>query len=215
MPRESRLDDDIGCNLVMFRVGDVAHRTGSSVPMKLLRLLSLLALASCALAAHATVLDFEGISGLVGEQYASLGLHFTNAEILTSPSYDAANYPPRSGLNVAYDSGSPITIHFDTPTGMVGAYVTTYAGPLTIEAYNGTTLIGSVSTPFIENTTGIGPGPNYFLSVSASGITDVRFFTQSTNTFTMDDLTFSASAVPGPAAALAFGVGLIRRRKRA
>lgn len=180
-----------------------------------IRFLSLLAVLGAAVAANATVIDFEGLSHLsdVGEAYAGLGVHFTSATALVSPNYNVGGYPPHSGLTVAdITPNNPTTIHFDTMQSSVGAWFVSYGG-VTMNAYSNGTLLGSLALGANYG------GPMTFLNFSGSNITDVEFYSGFGPDFAVfDDLTFtnsSTSAVPGPLAAVPFALGLLRRRRKA
>src|SRR5580698_1855718 len=53
------------------------------------------------------------------------GLTFTNTTVITAGiSLNEFEFPPRSGSNVAFDDGGPITIAFASPTSSFSGYFT-------------------------------------------------------------------------------------------
>ncbi len=181
--------------------------------------------------AHSVTIDFESLLDLEGvsSQYASLGVTFSNATALTAGiSLNEFEFPPVSGSNVVFDSGGMMSILFATSMESVGGYFT-YAGPLTLIAYDATdAIVGSATSAFDSNQaqSGVaGSAPNEFLQLSsATGISRITFTGDPAGgSFTLDDLIFTAlaslppsTAVPEPATLLLFLVGgmvLLVRRK--
>jgi hypothetical protein len=178
-----------------------------------------------ATAAHAaTLLTFEDIpEGTVAAgQYT--GLTFTGGSVLTQGSALNPPFPPQSPPNVLYNYlNDTIGITFSTLVDSISGYVTGNRA-ITLSAFNGATLLGSVSTSG-ANYTGVGT-PNALLSLAFPVITSVTFsgVGGGSNTFTLDDVTVGGtiinnSGVPEPATwammLIGFGaIGLATRRRR-
>lgn len=104
--------------------------------------------------AHATVINFEGLlDGTdVATQYTGLGVTFANAQAITSGlSLNEFEFPPHSGVNVVYDTGSGIRLSFASPVTQLGGFFT-YATRLTLLAFDSQgTQIASASSLFVDN----------------------------------------------------------------
>ena len=123
------------------------------------------------------------------------GLTFLNATVLTSGiSLNEFDFPPRSGPNVVFDDGGPMTISFAIPVYSVAGFFT-YLAPLTLTAFDtGNNVLGSISTGFLSNLWSSGdPGstPNELLEfTSATAIGSIVISGDSLGgTFVLDDLT--------------------------
>lgn len=183
-----------------------------------------LAGANTARAAPTIVIDFESLADLevVDDQFLALGADFgATASILQAGASLNPIFPPNSGVNVIYDDPAlgTGTIRVDAVGSlwaMAGGYVTGNTDvTLTAYAIDGTAL-GSASTGganFIGAGTGL--SPNIFLSVTANGIAYVEF-SDSGNTYVVDDFTLQAIPAPGAILLGGIGVGLVgwlRRRR--
>jgi hypothetical protein len=170
--------------------------------------------------ARATVIDFEGLDDgtAVTSQYDSLGVTFSGATAITAGmSLNEYEFPPHSGTNVVFDDGGPITITFASAVNQVGGYFT-YSEPLTIIGYGKSgSILETVTSAFSSNLALSGdPGssPNEFLQLtSSSGFYSVVIEADPLgSSFTLDDLTFTASPqnlpLPEPATFLLFANGL-------
>jgi hypothetical protein len=173
-------------------------RLGALRPVMLATVL-LLCSAACALAGTAT-LDFEGFpdSTILTTQYA--GFTFSNAIILTAGiSLNEFEFPPYSGVNVVSDNDGPMSIDFAAPAMSLGGYFT-YLEPLTIDAFNASSiLVASATSAFSDNDALFGdPGssPNEFIQVSfTAGISSVTITGDPLGgSFTLDSATISTSA---------------------
>jgi hypothetical protein len=138
------------------------------------------------------------------------GLAFTDTIVLTSGiSLNEFEAPPRSGFNVASDSGGPIMIEFDSPVPAVWAFFT-YALPVTLEGFDsGKKSLGSVTSAFLSNFAlsgepGSAPNEKLFLE-NAAGIASITITGDPLGgSFAMDDLTYGDTAVvPEPGTFLA------------
>jgi len=151
---------------------------------------------------NATVvsIDFENLADLtvVTSQYANIGASFDGATILSQGgSLDYLHFPPRSGINVIYDDpshGGTIAVAFDpTKTGnvsRVGSYVTGNRN-VTMTAFDasGNVLDNDETGGANYDPVGI---PNKFLEVTSSTPIARVVFSDSGNTFTVDDFFFES-----------------------
>jgi hypothetical protein len=181
-----------------------------------------LAFASCLFIspAMAGLIDFEDLadSTAIGSSYSGLGLTFTNGTVLTAGiSLNEFDFPPFSGVNVAFDDGGPITIQFASPVSFVSAYFT-YTQQLTFAAFDAlNNPLGSVLSTSSNNL-----GLNELLQLTAPGIQRIVISADPAGTsFTMDDLSFTTETTPVPEPAafrlLCCGLALglfVRRGKR-
>jgi PEP-CTERM motif len=126
----------------------------------------------------------------VGNQIA--GLTFSNALVLTAESsLNDLDFPPASGPNVIVDEG-PMSIAFANQIYSFSGFFT-YVAPVTLTFFDASnTLLGAVTSQFLENYASSGNNPNELLQfTSPAGIASVLL------TFVLDDLTFD-TAKPGP-----------------
>lgn len=128
---------------------------------------------------------------------------FANATVLTSGvGLNEFEFPPRSGQNVAFDDGGPITLVFGSSVLNFSAYLT-YAVPVTVVAFDaGNTVVSQATSLYGSNLALSGdPGstPNELLTVASSGgIARITIAGDPFGgSFVMDDLTYT-SAVPEP-----------------
>jgi hypothetical protein len=178
----------------------------------------------------ATVLTFDDLPDLaiVSNQYS--GVTITGASVLTKGVSLNPVYPPVSTPNVVYNYlNEAITLDFTTDVGSIGGYVTGL-GAVTLTAYDGAAVLGSVAT---SGPNSIGSGkPNTFLSLAFGHITSAVFSTNLgyDDTFTLDNVTiggagmaeaaFTTNGVPEPATwamlVVGFGVtgGAMRGRRK-
>ena len=183
-----------------------------------------LAGANTVIAAPTIVIDFESLADLavVDNQFLALGADFgATASVLRAGSSLNPIFPPKSGSNVIFDNpqlGSGI-IRVDAVGSlwaMAGGYATGNTD-VTLTAYSaGGSVLGTASTGG-ANYIGSGTGllPNIFLSVTAPNIAYVEF-SDTGNTYTVDD--FTLQAIPAPGAILLGGIGIglvgwLRRRR--
>lgn len=147
-----------------------------------------------------TTIDFEGFadSTFLTNQYP--GVSFANAEIITAGiSLNAAEFPPTSGMNVAFDALGPVTITFSQPiTSFQGFF--TYTEALTLTAFNGAAQVDQATSLFSQNFFSSGNPPDELLSLaSAGGITSVTLEADpGGGSFIMDDLTYVTPAIATP-----------------
>ncbi len=162
----------------------------------------------------AATIDFESLSDgdSVDTQYP--GLTFSNATAISAGlSLNELEFPPRSGTNVIFDAGGPMTIDFTTPQLSAGAFFT-YLDRITIEAFDSNnTLVVTITSAFLSNLAlsgDAGSTPNEFMGFS--GPTPFNRLVISGDTlgesFVLDDLSFTAS-VPLPGTLGLFGTGLV------
>lgn len=160
--------------------------------------------------ASAATIDFESFNDgdVLSNQLA--GVTFTDLAILTAGiSLNEFDFPPTSGVNVASGTAASASIAFSTALASFGGYFT-YLGGLTVDFYDGATLLGSVTGAFVDNYVSSGNSPNELLQFVATGgasITSVVL----TGTFTLDDMSYVASTnqppVPEPSSILLFMTG--------
>lgn len=146
-------------------------------------------------------LDFETLSDLedVDNFYQHLGVTFEGAVVLSQGvSLNYLHFPPRSGINVIYDRSDgdgTITARFDDtiigPVHRVGGYVTGNTN-ITMRAYNASAqLLGQVETGgpnFAPEGT-----PNMQLELTSDQHIARVVFSDSGNTYTVDDLYFEGN----------------------
>lgn len=189
---------------------------GSTCRTLLLTVASTMTIGSTA--ALGGVINFDNLSDstFVTTQYA--GLTFTNTIVLTSGiSLNELDFPPRSGLNVASDSGGAITILFSSPISNFLSYFT-YTVPVTIQGFSASNiLLASATSLFSTNTlTGgsVGSVPNELLQIaSGAGITRIVITGDPAGgSFTLDDATFTTGQVgvaPEPSMLALTGLSLV------
>jgi hypothetical protein len=173
-------------------------------------------------------IDFESLveSDEVTTQFADLGLLFSGATTLTSGAVGGGlneiDFPPSSGVNVVYESGATgIRVDFaNGATEVSGRF--TYIAPLTMTAYSGATLVGSVTSLFDANFGSSGNPASELLSLAfADPISHVVFTTTvAGGSFTLDDFFANTvdevpESVPEPATAglLLSGLALAATRR--
>jgi hypothetical protein len=164
------------------------------------RRLVLLALVLSPQLALCDVFDFESLfdSEAVTTQFP--GVVFSNTTALTAGiNLNEFEFPPRSGSNVVFDSGGPISITFASAVVDFEAYFT-YGVPLLMEAFNSSSvLVDTASSLFSTNlglTGEVGSTPNELLRVSATGITSVVITgNPGGGSFVMDDMQTTAGSV--------------------
>lgn len=186
-------------------------------------LLALLVLISSSLAKADTV-TFEGLGDGTSVTNQFAGVLFFNATILTAgASLNEFEFPPNSGTNVVFDSGSPLSITFASPVSSVGGYFT-YATQLTIIAFDASDNVLGTLTSTFNNNMGLsgdaGSQFNEFLTFSFAGISRITILGDPAGgSFTLDDLTFTpaVSEIPEPTSIVLLLTGggiLLRYRKR-
>lgn len=157
---------------------------------------------SAAAGAH-TTLNFVGLaSGTpVTNQYSGLGATFSGAESLQTGSF------VNDGYGIFAPQGDPIVLNLTTPS---TAIATHYPGAVMFKLYMDANLIG-VSDNFGGSGTGFFGG-----IVSDAAFNKVEFFDWYINPGYYDDIHYNAgeSAVPGPAAAIPFVLGMLALKRR-
>ena len=119
------------------------------------------------------------------------GFTFTNTVVLTAGfNLNEVDFPPHGGVNVGHTvfPNSPVSIEFDSPVESFSAYFS-YNTTVTLSAYDGLTLLGSVTSLITAN---FHPSvtPNELIQLTGLGA-----FTRATlagapgGFFTFDDLT--------------------------
>jgi hypothetical protein len=155
----------------------------------------------CVPAAFADIMtiDFEGVVDLtpITNQYA--GLVFSNATVISAGvSLNEFEFPPHSGINVAFDDGGMMSISFLTPVLNFSAFFT-YTQPLTLTANDAlNNVVASVSSQFANNLAlsgDAGSSANELLSLNfAGGISEITIAGgPGGGSFTVDDITVETS----------------------
>lgn len=180
----------------------------------------------------ATTIDFDGLLDGTSVTTEYPGFTFTNAVVLTSAiSLNEFDFPPRSGGNIVFDSGGPLSITFSIPISSFEGFFT-YTSGLSLSFFDaGAALLGTVTSGF-SNNTGLGgdPGssPNELLTFSL-GSDAIRSVVITGDpgggSFTGDDFTTATvqSPVPVPepsslgivAAIVLAGLRIVRNEGRA
>jgi len=187
-------------------------------------LLFSLVLYSPAASASVVTIDFEGLADLDPITNQFPGLVFSNAASIISGaaggSSNEAEFPPRSGLTVAFNTGSPLEILFSPSVVDVTAYLT-YNVLVTMTAFGALNqVVGTATSAYSNNllvSGEMGSVPNEPLTVAfAGGVSRIELSTL--GTFTLDDLTYTtaSTAVPEVSSvsmlAMAALAGLLLRR---
>jgi len=176
--------------------------------------------------ADSTTINFENLSDstTVGSAYASSGVIFTNAVILTAgESLNELDFPPHSGSNVVGDVFGPITLTFLTPVSSFSGFFT-YAAHLTLDGYGSSNqLLVTASSLFSANSVSSGNQPNELIQLNFPGGIDSVTITgdPAGTSFALDDVSFTTVPTntvpePGSVSLLFTGIALalvIGRRK--
>jgi hypothetical protein len=168
--------------------------------------------------ADTITIDFENLSDstIIGSSYLSNGVIFSGAAIATAGfSLNDSEFPPRSGVNVAFDATGPITLFFVTPVSLFSGFFT-YAQTLSLTGLNASNQsIATATSLFGSNFVSSGNAPNELLQLSfASGISQIVIAGDPAgSSFALDDVTFTtippASPVPEPGTLSLLVAGLI------
>lgn len=203
----------------------------------MLRSASLLALASTALSAHAD--DLYSSLGPSPSSYSSDGAYVIGNGYSQAFRFTATATGALSGFTLAMNNlrsngptGYTIRLYSDSASSL-GSVLGTYSGTSTgVNYYDTTSALSTVGASGPEVT--ITSGTRYWLWVASSGSLGLnyanagsgrRYVEDAYSNYYLDDAHRAAfslqlrsadpSAVPGPAAALAFALIALRRRKRA
>lgn len=180
-----------------------------------LQCLLVLVLGFAVIPASAVVIDFESLPDLtsVGATYG--GVTFTNATAITAGlTLNEFEFPPHSGISVAFDDGGPITGTFAALATSVGFHVT-YTTPVTFSIYNSSAMqVGQITSLFSTNLTSSSNPPNELMLLNYAG--GIASFTIQGdplgNSLVIDDLSFTPGTtppVPDENAVSALGFGLV------
>ena len=212
--------------------------------MRYALLVAILCFCLCPAKAGVLTIDFEGLGDFNPITTEYTGLVFSNTASIVSGdaggSLNQTEFPPRSGITVAFNSGIPMSIAFTVPVLNFEGFFN-YNAPVTLEAFNASHgLVGSVQSAFGNNlgvTGELGSATNEPIALSfAGGFSSVEIsigdftdpFSGSTfpGSFTLDDLTITTSDTSNPgevpeASSISLVVGgaglvfLFRRQQRA
>lgn len=176
-----------------------------------------LAAASTRVSAAPIHLDFENLSesDVIGALLPEVV--FTNAVILTASAAGGAlndlDYPPRSGFNVAFDSGGPMRLDFASTIDSFTAFFT-YASPVILRAFDtADNELASIASAFGSNYATGGNTPNEALTLAFAGISYLTIAGAANGgSFVMDDVTFNTTPagqpIPEPGTVVLFGTAL-------
>ena len=193
----------------------------SALVVMALGLLSVKAEAAPVLIDFETLGDFEDVTN----QFAADGILFAGATAFVSGavggSLNEVDFPPASGFAAVVNTGE-LRIDFATGASSVSGLFT-YVDGLTLTAYSGATLLGSVNSAFVSNYTGSGNPSNELLSLAFSDVITHVILSAPIGSFTLDDLTVNTidgtEPIPEPATATLFLIGAgaawAARRRRA
>lgn len=163
---------------------------------------------------QATTIDFESLADSESVTTQFPGLTFSNTTAITAGfTLNEFELPPRSGVNVVFDDGGPITIAFDTPVMEVGGYFT-YLVPLTLTAFdvanNAVAMDASAFSSNLALSGDVGSSPNELLGVM-NLVNNIAYVTIEGDSlggsFVLDDL--AITAVPEPSTLILLVSGLI------
>jgi hypothetical protein len=181
------------------RTAFAAVRFGKLYPATLVAML--LFCSAGRLSADVFTIGFEGFNDntILTTQYP--GLMFTNTIVYGSGiTLNEFEFPPHSGLNIASDNGGPITIDFANPITSFSGYFT-YEAALTLAGFDSSNIeVATAASAYLTNdplNDGSTPGrPNELIQLSAGGISSVTITgLPGGQSFTMDDLTYSTTAI--------------------
>ena len=172
--------------------------------------------------AHASpiVIGLEGFTD--GEALTNQvpGLLFTNASIATAGiTLNEFDFPPASGVNVAFDSGGPVRIDFLSTLASFAAHFT-YSVPIVLEAFDAAdNSLGTIASAFAENYVSSGNSPNEFLEAAFLDMAYVTITGDALGgSFTMDDLVLTPVAAPEPGTLLLLSLAVsgayVRAKRR-
>jgi fermentation-respiration switch protein FrsA (DUF1100 family) len=197
--------------------------------MRVLRctlLVLVVSLWSVAAQAGPIALDFESLADGedVTTQFLTNGVTFTGAMALLAGanggSLNDLEFPPASGAVVLFDSApGGMRIDFLDPVSSVAGFFT-YAAPVTLTAYSGLTVVGSVTSAFGANTFFTGNPTNELLQfVYEDGITAITLMGDPLGgSFALDNLTAQAAEAtvpePGAVCLLMTGAAMVVARRR-
>jgi hypothetical protein len=162
--------------------------------------LLLLTLMMCLAPAFADSIDFEDLSDstAIDSNYASLGVVFQNATILTAGlSLNELEFPPSSGVNVAFDATGPVTLTFTTPVTSFTA-IFTYAQSLALTGFDSLdNPVATTGSLFDSNFTSSGNPTNELIAVNfGGGISTITIVGNAFGgSFTFDDVSFTPAQV--------------------
>jgi len=179
--------------------------------------------ASFPLHADTLTIDFEGLADSTPVTTQFSNVVFSNATAISAGiSLNEFEFPPRSGTNVVFDDGGPMSILFTSLVFDFTGYFT-YLMPITLEAFDvNSNFVASLTSQFSSNLGLSGdPGslPNELFQLSyAPGIAQVTITGDPFGgSFTLDDVTV-VTAIPEPSSGILFLTGaasfLLAGRKR-
>lgn len=173
-----------------------------------------LLLVGSASVASATVIDFEGLADSTAITNQYLGVVFTNTVVLTAGiSLNEFEFPPHSGVNVAFDAGGPITLQFAPAVTDFSAYFT-YTTQLNLSAIDTLSNTLTAASLFSTNFVSSGHPPNELISFAdPAGIKSITITGDpGGSSFVMDDLSFTPLAqltTPEPSGLAGLGAVLL------
>jgi len=174
-----------------------------------------------------TVINFNGLSGLVPTTATSIGLGATgdglNGGATIQNTAGVANYTNdgslRIGIGGTTNTPGTVSFRFDDPRGM-GYFGFLLAPPSAanevVSFFSGNSLIKSFTGPLFESVAGTGNYFNFFVTNNSEIFNRVDFTRNiaSGNAFRVDNVAYQA--IPTPAllpGLVAMGLGIVRKRK--
>ncbi len=142
---------------------------------------------TAAVGAPVTTIGFIGMTGqFITEQYADLGVHFTDGDDYGTFN---GNFLDLFGIKGAPTDGGHITLQFDTPQTWIAV---NFLGVVKFELYSGPTLLGTTG-----NGGGGQPGNHFFGILADTSFDKVIISDPADGSVFIDDLHFF-SPIPGP-----------------
>ena len=213
---------------LVFRKPGHCANARTKIPRRLAVLLVFLGLVLAPAFSQATTIDFEGLANFVSPGPSIAGIIVSpeggiadeaTVALITGFAFSPGTVSTSGTSLLANLYGSTLSITFDTPATnvslqTVGSLSGSVFGTVILEAFAGSTLIGSVSSdPAVLGDSG---APEALLDLgSLAGITSISLHSDigGASTFLIDDLAYSAVPEPSTAVLLLTGLLLLSTRR--